>query len=82
MSELEKTQEPLGGPRGVGMMHVKGLARRFTHIAVIFIFMRITVVILITSGASLRCTHERAMREHTVNVSEELSLRGSLLAQW
>lgn len=41
------------------MMHVKGLARRFTRIAVIFVFIRITVVILITSGASLRCTWPR-----------------------
>ena len=56
---LEKRQEPLGGPHGIGMMHVKGFARRFTCIATIFIFIGITVVILITSGVSLRPTCPR-----------------------
>ena len=38
------------------MMHVKGLAWRFIRFATIFIFLMITVVILVTSTAALRST--------------------------
>lgn len=48
-ADMDKNTEPLGGPHG--MRHVEGLAWHS-----IFIFIMITVVILVTSTAALRST--------------------------